>query len=203
VSSNPVLVPTGRERHALSNAALARGTTQRRRMNTVLGYARFAWLASVMTVAAIASSATVLANDSSRDFGAVICTSEAGGPWTVRARGTLTRTKSKNELIYELNAGEHSFAWRFVTTAQGSTTGISPGFLIDRFARQPPISEESPQLPRGPINAAESAGVVGRTQSLHATGEIREYGPSNALMLVIGSKCPAGRASRPNSTRGG
>ena len=169
-------------------------------MNTVLRYARFAWLTSVMTVFAIASSAAVLANDSSRQFGAVICTSEAGGPWSVKARGTLTRTKSKNELIYELNVGEHSFAWRFVTTPQGATTGISPGFLIDRVARQPAISEESRQSPRGPINAAESAGDVGRTQRLDATGEIREYGPSNALMLLIGSKCPAGRASRPDST---
>lgn len=169
-------------------------------MNTVLGYARFAWLASVMTGFAIACSATVLANDSSGEFGAVICTSEAGGPWSVKARGTLRRTKSTNELIYELNAGDHSFAWRFVTTAQGSTTGISPGFLMDRFARQPATSEESSQFPRGPINAAESAGVVGRTQRLYATGEIREYGASNALMLVIGSKCPAGRALRPNST---
>jgi hypothetical protein len=168
-------------------------------MNTVVGYAWLAWLTSVMAVVAIASSATALANASSREFGAVICTSEAGGPWILKARGTLTRTKSKNELIYELKAGEHSFAWRFVTTPQGATTGISPGFLIDRFARQPSSSEESPQFPRGPINAAESAGV-GLSQSLFATGEIREYGSASALMLVIGSKCPAGRALRPNST---
>jgi hypothetical protein len=48
---------------------------------------------------------------------------------------------------------------------------------MDRFAAQPAKGEEAPD----------------RRQSLYADGEIREYAPSRALMLVVGSKCPAGR----------
>ena len=34
-----------------------------------------------------------IADDASRQFAAVVCVSEAGGPWSFKARGTLTRTK--------------------------------------------------------------------------------------------------------------
>lgn len=140
--------------------------------------------AAVIAVALIGSS-TAWANDPSRQFGVVICVSEAGGPWKEKTRGTLTRTKSTHELTYELKSGEQSFVWRFVSTAQG-TTVVSPGYLLDQFAR-------------APVNTAESSpDVAGRRQTLHATGEIREYAPSAALRLVIGTKCPTTRAQGAN-----
>jgi hypothetical protein len=194
------LPPNGTVHRRRAKAARARRLwTLVRRMTRANRYAALLSFTRVIAAVATGSSAAALANDSTRQFGAVICTSEAGGPWSVTARGTLTRTKSTNELIYVLKAGELSVTWRFVTTRQGATTGISPGFLIDRFAPQSPKSEESP---RGPINAAESSSdITGRRQSLYASGEIREYSASNALALVIGSKCPAAkRALRPNST---
>ena len=126
------------------------------------------------TLAAFAWSTNLAAADPPRQFGAVICTAEDSGPWRMRAQGTLKRTKSASELIYELDAAGDSFTWRFVTTAQGATTAISPGYLMDRF----------------PVAAAQPASVAGRSQNLQATGEIRESGPSGALRLVIGSKCP-------------
>ncbi len=141
------------------------------------------WHASLIALVAIGSSAAALADDS-RQFGAVICTSEAGARWSEKARGTLTRTKSKEALIYELKAAEHAFTWRFVTDAKGATTVISPGFLMDRFAAQP-AAEESPE----------------RRQSLYADGEIREYASSSALFLVIGSKCPCATASQVEKNR--
>src|SRR5882724_6128284 len=57
----------------------------------------------------------------SRQQPAVLCTSEGGSPWIVKARGTLTRTKSKNEIIYDLDLGGQSYTWRFITSPQGST----------------------------------------------------------------------------------
>lgn len=48
---------------------------------------------------------------------------------------------------------------------------------MDRFAAHPAKGEEAPD----------------RRQSLYADGEIREYAASSALMLAVGSKCPAAR----------
>src|SRR5713101_4901187 len=97
-------------------------------------------------VAAAASIATLSAVyggelSTSRPHPAIVCISEGGSPWIVKARGTLTRTKSKNEVIYALDVGGHRYTWRFITTPEGSTTIAGPGFLTDRL---------------GPTNAAES-----------------------------------------------
>lgn len=138
---------------------------------------RYALIAFV----ALGSSAAALADDS-RQFGAVVCVSQAGTPWREKARGTLTRTRSKDALTYEFKAGKDVFTWRFVTSAEGATTAFGPGLLLDRFA-EPAKTDEWPE----------------RKQSIYADGEIREYAPSSALMLRVGSKCPAGRskASKP------
>jgi hypothetical protein len=143
------------------------------------------WYAGLMAVVLAGSPAAALAQDS-RQFGAVICMSSAGAHWSEKARGTLTRTKSKAGVSYELKAGEHAFSWRFVTDSQGATTAFGPGFLMDRFAR-PAKEEEWPA----------------RRQSLYADGEIREYAPSSALVLLVGSKCPGARkATRPSRLQG-
>jgi hypothetical protein len=114
----------------------------------------------------------------SQQYPAVACTSEGGGPWLVKERGTLTRTKSKNEVIYDLNLGEHSYTWRFITNPEGSTTIVGPGFLADRLVRPP-------------VSAAESQSNAGtRSQQLYVTGEIHEFAGPTLLALAIGSRCP-------------
>jgi len=104
----------------------------------------------------------------SRQQPAVVCTSEGGSPWIVKARGTLTGTKSKNEIIYDLDLGGQRYSWRFITSPEGSTTIVGPGFLSQSDA--------------GP-----------RSQQLYVTGEIREYAGPVILALAIGSRCPSWR----------
>ena len=102
----------------------------------------------------------------SRQQSAVVCTSEGGSPWIVKARGTLTRTKSKNEIIYDLDLGGQRYSWRFITNPEGSTTIVGPGFLLQ-----------------------SDAGA--RSQQLYVTGEIREHAGPIMLSLAIGSRCPS------------
>ena len=148
-------------------------------------------------MAAMASSGDVLAQNTSRPHSAVVCTSEANGSWSLKARGTLTRTRSTTELLYEFKSAEHVFDWRFVTSREGNTTVVGPGLLLDRFVKAPGQPQSSPD---GPMNAGASPDLGLRRQSLEATGEIREWAAMNALVLLIGSKCPnAGRELRPNS----
>src|SRR2546428_292112 len=92
-------------------------------------------------------------------------TSEGGSPWIVKARETLIRTKSKNEIIYNLDLGGQSYTWRFITNLQGSTTIVGPGFLSQSDA--------------GP-----------RAQQLYVTGEIHEYAGATILSLAVGSRRP-------------
>lgn len=155
-----------------------------------------------LAVVAALSSALIASNgataqDSSRPRAAVVCTSEANGPWILRARGTLTRTRSKSEMVYMFKSSEHAFEWRFVTSAEGNTTAMGPGLLMDLFITAAKQSE-SPPSQRGPLNGANSSSELGdRRQRLSTTGEIREYAAKNALILLIGSRCPnAGRALR-------
>ena len=134
-------------------------------------YSRFAIL---LVIASASSTADIaLAASSSRPYGAVVCSSEAGGAWTMKAQGTLTRTKTEGELIYRFESAGHSFDWRFVASPQGHTTALGPGFLMERFG--------------GASQPAE------RRQSIEATGEIREYAGRSVLVLLIGTKCPAAR----------
>jgi len=102
----------------------------------------------------------------SRQQPAVVCTSEGGSPWILKARGTLTRTKSKNEIIYDLDLGGQRHSWRFITNPEGSTTIVGPGFLLQ-----------------------SDAGA--RSQQLYVTGEIREHAGPIILSLAIGSRCPS------------
>ena len=123
---------------------------------------------AVAAAALIASSSAAYAGEAStsRQQPAVVCTSEGGSPWIVKARGTLTRTKSKNEIIYDLDLGGQSYTWRFITSPQGSTTIVGPGFLLQ-----------------------SDAGA--RSQQLYVTGEIREHAGPIILSLAIGSRCPS------------
>jgi hypothetical protein len=111
------------------------------------------------------------ADGTSRDFTAVVCVSEAGGPWALKVRGTLTRTRSKNETAYRFKSDEHSFEWRFVASAQGNSTVQGPGYLMDRFLPEKKSSE--------------------RSQSLGASGEIRESSGQDVLVLRLSPACPA------------
>ena len=136
---------------------------------------------AVAAAALIASSSAAYAGEAStsRQQPAVVCTSEGGSPWIVKARGTLSRTKSKNEIIYDLDLGGHSYTWRFITSPEGSTTIVGPGFLTDRLVRPP-------------VNAPESQSDAGaRSQQLYVTGEIREHAGPIILSLAIGSRCPS------------
>jgi len=123
---------------------------------------------AVAAAALIAASSAAYAGEAStsRQQPAVVCTSEGGSPWIVKARGTLTRTKSKNEIIYDLDLGGQSYTWRFITSPEGSTTIVGPGFLSQSDA--------------GP-----------RAQRLYVTGEIHEYAGPIMLSLAIGSRCPS------------
>jgi hypothetical protein len=139
---------------------------------------------AIAAIASIVSSSSAFADSVSRQYAAVVCTSEASGPWTLRARGTLTRTKSKHELIYRLDIGEHGYTWSFITNRDGNTTVTGPGFLMDRLGA-PPAQPE----------------LGSRRQSLDATGEIREYAGPSGLSLLIGSRCPTrGPRLPPKST---
>ena len=119
------------------------------------------------------------AADGSRPYGAVICTSEAKGTWTLQTRGTLTRSRSGSELAYRFEAPDHAFDWRFVTSSEGNTTVLGPGFLMERFSALP--------------KQLEFASPSARRQSVEATGEIREYAGPNALALLIRANCPGSR----------
>ena len=123
---------------------------------------------AVAAAALIASSSAAYAGEAStsRQQPAVVCTSEGGSPWIVKARGTLTRTKSKNEIIYDLDLGGQRYTWRFITSPEGSTTIVGPGFLSQSDA--------------GP-----------RAQRLYVTGEIHEYAGPTILALAVGSRCPS------------
>ena len=104
---------------------------------------------------------------------AVVCMAEAGSHLAVRAHGTLTRTRTGNELRYRLEVKEESYEWRFVTNDDKSTTIFGPGFLTGRFVEMQG-QEKAPKFPRGPINALERSYVEPVRQSLHINGEIRE-----------------------------
>ena len=149
-------------------------------------YQPFAFVAVAVTCL---SAAGPLYADNSPVSGldVTVCISEDGGPWILRARGTLRYTKSHNETVYTLQVANQTFTWRLITNVDRSTTTTSPGFLIDRLAEPRPL-----RFPRGPISVVDdSRGPHG--QYLGVDGEIREYVRSTILSSVIGGTCPAGK----------
>jgi len=120
---------------------------------------------------------------------AVVCTSEGGGPWVLRASGTLTRIRTQNELMHRLDLKEKSYEWVLFTNADKSST-TTPRFLIGDLVEMPKRERTLP-FPRGPINAADPPYPPFPTQSVHVNGEIREdLGPLR-LRVVSGTKCPS------------
>jgi len=111
--------------------------------------------------------------------GVTICTSEAGGPWALRAHGTLSRTQSKNGEIYTLDVRDQTFTWSLTNNSDAGKP--YPGFLISAF---PPL-----RFPRGPISVVEDRGPRG--QSFDVSGEIFEHVGSTFLSLKIGAACPS------------
>ena len=128
---------------------------------------------------ALAPAAGAFGQPTSRQHVAVVCTSAAGGPWTQKALGTLTRTKkSERELVYRFKSADQAFEWRFITSPQGNTTVSGPGFLMERFGAVPKGAPSQPGQ---------------RRQSVEATGEIRESAGPASLALLIRTDCPGGR----------
>jgi len=137
-------------------------------------------LALLPIALAIESAGGAFAQATSRQHLAVVCTSAAGGPWTQKALGTLTRTKkSDRELVYTFKGAGQTFEWRFVTNPQGNTTVSGPGFLMERFGAAPKGAPSQPGQ---------------RRQSVDATGEIRESAGSASLALLIRTGCPGSPA---------
>jgi hypothetical protein len=122
---------------------------------------------------------------------AVVCTSEAGGPWVLIARGTLTRTKLQNELIHRLDLKEKSYEWRLFTNVDKSNMTTPHRFLIGDLVAIPKREQPLP-FPRGPINAADPPPYPPfPTQSVHVNGEIREILGPIRLWVALGTKCPS------------
>ena len=91
----------------------------------------------VLPVAAAMSCGTASAQDAPRPYAAVVCTSEANGPWTEKARGTLTRTRSRADLAYRFEGAGQTFDWRFVTSPQGNRLALLVGSKCPQ-AKPPP-----------------------------------------------------------------
>jgi len=109
-----------------------------------------------------------------------ICTSEAGGPWVLRAHGTLSRTQSRNGEIYTLDVRDQTVTWSLTNNSDAPRP--YPGFLIDALPPQ--------RFPRGPISVVEDRRGP-RGQSFDVSGEILEYVGSTFLSLKIGATCPS------------
>jgi hypothetical protein len=133
-------------------------------------------LAMVMLLAGGPVSTQAVVAQPSKQFHAVVCTSDATGRWALKTQGTLERAKSEAELVYRFHSNEHSFEWRFVTSRDGHTTILGPGYLMHKFEAVGSVPEPE-----------------ARSQRLETTGEIREVVGSNALALLIGSRCPRAR----------
>jgi hypothetical protein len=141
----------------------------------------------VLPIAAMVSCAAASAQDAPRSYAAVVCTSEANGPWTEKVRGTLTRTRSQADLGYKFEGAGQAFDWRFVTSARGNTTVSGPGFLMERFGAAPKGAEGA-----APAERRRSAGRASRRPARSANRPGR-----------TGSRSSSGRSARKRSRRAG
>jgi hypothetical protein len=150
------------------------------------------WNAKVMAALAIVFSFGACSQEDApgrSEVPAVVCTSDAGrSPPVLRARGTLTRTKLQNELIYRLDLKEKTYEWRFITNVDKSITTMGPGFLIGDLVEHPKRKQPLP-FPRGPINAADPDYPPFPAQSVHVNGEVRETLGAIRLWVTSGTKC--------------
>jgi len=169
----------------IANRACSTSSADRGSRVTQGSGARLVLLVLLVLAAAASAMDHASAADVSSRYGVVICTSEAKAPWTLKARGTLTRTRAGRELIYRFESPDQAFDWRFVASREGHTTVVGPGYLMERFNALP--------------KQLEFSSPSARRQSVEATGEIREYAGPNALALLIRANCPG---SRRNPTDG-
>jgi hypothetical protein len=147
---------------------------------------------AIAAVVMVLAAGVALPDDISRQHAIVACVSEHGSAWRPKAQGTLTVSKSAQEQTYSWDFGEHSFWSRITSNADGTTSISGPGLLIGRLVKIP-TEPEAPKFPRGPINALEGPSeFLPRGQRSSVAGEIREYAGPIFLVVVIGSKCPAG-----------
>jgi hypothetical protein len=150
------------------------------------------WVAKVMLALAMTLSLSACSAPDApgrSELPAVVCTSDAGAPPVLRASGTLTRTKSSNELVYLLDLKRKSYEWRFITNADKSITTKGPGFLIGDLVEIPKREGPLP-FPRGPINAGDPQQYPPfPSQSVHVNGEIRETLGPIRLWVASGTNC--------------
>lgn len=138
------------------------------------------WVGVATTITAVevgfgcASAVADASHDSERP--AVICASDAGGPFVLRAQGTLTRTTMDNEVVYRLKVEQQSYQWRFRTNPDKTTSIAGPGPLIGRLIEAPP--REKPWM--SPPFA----------QSITINGELKEDIGRTRLWVLPGTQCP-------------
>jgi len=130
----------------------------------------------------------------------VVCTSEAGKPWSLFARGELVKTKSGTQTEYQLEVAGHTFQYIVDSLPDGSP-GLSFPSSVSLIRTLVEKSAEH-TTPRGPIVVPKASYSL----TVAPDGNVREYamlptvGPL-ALATVAGSSCPrGGERLRPNPT---
>lgn len=133
--------------------------------------------ASIIAMAAPVGFTASFADPSHSAQPAVVCTSEAGGPFVLRAQGTLTRTATINEVAYRLTTERSTYRWRFVTNVDKTITFTGPGQLLGTLVEEPKRTQPwiSPPF----------------SQSAAVNGELKEELGSTRLWVLLGHQCPS------------
>ena len=123
----------------------------------------------------------------------VVCTREAGNPWSVFARGELVTTKSGTQTEYRLEVAGHTFQYIVDSLPDGSPAMSFPRFvslirtLVEKSAEH--------TTPRGPIVVPKASYSL----TVDPDGNIREYamlptvGPLALVTVAGSSRPPAGK----------
>jgi hypothetical protein len=164
---------------------------------------------TILALAPLAILTTVLCaetTDSVQSVMVICTTKKLGEPWSLIARGELTRTRSADRIEYVLNVAQHTFPYLAISNPDG-TTGLSRPPSLIRTLVQGSHGPESPTIPRGPISIPlelvpeSELPVYGGSFSLDGT--IREYvlspRESTVLIAIAGSACPSPGEEGPNS----